>query len=277
LNITPNLIKIDENPQPPFIASVLVVDDSLINQAVVAYMLRNAGHHVDLANSGNAGIAAVKKQNYDLILMDVSMPDMSGMEATALIRQLGGAAALVPIIAITAHALTGYQALCLAAGMNGYATKPISQKDLLAVLTTWCHKTVTHEAPVSDGLIKETFIQPLYEPDKQAVILDQAALDELISLVGQEAFNDLLQIYLTELNTRCDAMRQAIIKQDLVIICREAHTIKSSSASFGATALNAIAKDLEACGYKDDLPQALILAEQLLPCATATSAAIRNS
>ena len=113
--------------------------------------------------------------------------------------------------------------------MNGYATKPISQKDLLAVVATWCDKTMTHEAPVSDGFIKETSVQPLYEPDKQAVILDQTALDELISLVGQEAFNDLLQIYLTEINTRCDAIKQAIIQQDLAIISREAHTVTSHS------------------------------------------------
>jgi PAS domain S-box-containing protein len=273
LKITPTF-KVDENAQRPFIVNVLVIDDSLINQAVVAYMLRNAGHYVDLADSGNAGIAAVKKQNYDIILMDVSMPDMSGMEATKLIRKLGGAAALVPIIAITAHALAGYQALCLEAGMNGYATKPISQKDLLAVVATWCDKTVTHEALVSDGLIEDSSVQPLYEPDKQKVILDQAALDELISLLGQEPFNDLLQIYLTELTTRCDTIKQALIQQDLVIISREAHTIKSSSASFGATALQVIAKDLEACGYNEDLPQAFLLAEQLFPCAAATMAAI---
>jgi PAS domain S-box-containing protein len=274
--ITPTFLPADESTSSPIVANILVVDDSAINQAVLTYMLRDAGHHVDLANSGNLGIAAVKKKNYDIILMDVSMPDMSGMEATTIIRQLGGAAALVPIIAITAHALAGYQALCLAAGMNGYATKPISQKDLLAVVATWCDKTITRDAPALSALIEDSSVQSVYEPVKQAVILDQAALDALTSLLGQEAFNDLLQIYLTELNTRCDAIKQAIIQQDLVIICREAHAIKGSSASFGATALNAIAKDLEVCGYNDDLPQALILAEQLLPCAAATLAAMSS-
>ena len=78
------------------------------------------------------------------------------------------------------------------------------------------------------------------------------------------------------LTTRCDAIKQAVILQDLAIISREAHTIKSSSASFGATALQAIAKDIEACGYNDDLPKALILAEQLLPCAETTIAAITS-
>jgi CheY-like chemotaxis protein len=274
--ITPTLMPVNEIASTPFVAKLLLVDDSLINQTVLSYMLTNAGHQVDLADCGTASIAAVKSKHYDLILMDVSMPDMSGMEATKIIRQLGGAAAVVPIIAITAHALAGYQALCLAAGMNGYATKPISQKDLLAIVTTWCDKTVTHLAPVSDTLIEDSSVQPVYEPDKQVVILDQAALDELISLLGQEAFNKLLQTYQTELTSRLDVIKQAIIQQDLIIISREAHTIKSSSASFGATALTAIAKDLEACGYNDDLPQALALAEQLFPCAEATMAAITS-
>jgi PAS domain S-box-containing protein len=276
LTITSALNKGDEAAHPAFSANILVVDDSPINQLVMAYMLRNAGYHVDLADSGSAGIAAVKKRHYDIILMDVSMPDMSGMEATTIIRQLSGAAAVVPIIAITAHALAGYQALCLAAGMNGYATKPISQKDLLAVVATWCDKTITRDAPALSALIEDSSVQSVYEPVKQAVILDQASLDALTSLLGQEAFNDLLQTYQTELTTRCDAIKQAIIQQDLIIISREAHTIKSSSANFGATALTAIAKDLEACGYNNDLPQALILAEQLLPCAAATLATMSS-
>jgi CheY-like chemotaxis protein len=255
-------------------ANLLLVDDSLINQAVIIYMLRDAGHQVDVADCGKAGIAAAKNKHYDLILMDVSMPDMSGMEATKIIRQLGRAAAMVPIIAITAHALAGYQDLCLAAGMNGYATKPISQKDLLAIVSTWCAKTVTDEAPVSSVLIEDRSVQPLVALDKPAVILDKAILEELTTLLGQETFTDLLHIYLTELTTRCNAIKQAIIAQDLAIISREAHTIKSTSASFGANALHAIAKDLEACGYNDDLPMALLLAEQLLPCAEATMAAI---
>ncbi|MEY3760142.1 MAG: multi-sensor hybrid histidine kinase, partial [Pseudomonadota bacterium] len=163
--------------------------------------------------------------------------------------------------------------LCLAAGMNGYATKPISQKDLLAIVATWCDKAVNHEAPALSAL---NSVQSFDDQDKQAMILDNAILEELTTLLGQEKFKELLQNYLTELTTRCDAIKQAMVNQDLQIISREAHTIKSSSASFGATALNAIAKDLEACGYSDDLPQALILAGQLLPCATATMAAITS-
>ncbi|MEY3787992.1 MAG: hypothetical protein RLZ75_2199, partial [Pseudomonadota bacterium] len=110
-----------------------------------------AGHQVDIANCGSEGIAAASANYYDLIFMDVSMPDMTGMEATQQIRQLGGTAATTPIIAITGHALKGYQEMCLAAGMNGYATKPISKLDLLGLVDKWCDSSATAQRQLSDS------------------------------------------------------------------------------------------------------------------------------
>jgi CheY-like chemotaxis protein len=243
-------------------ANILLVEDSLLNQAVMVAMLRNAGHQVDLADCGTKGIEAASEKDYDIILMDVSMPDMTGMEATAIIRQLGGTAATVPIIAITAHALAGYEAMCLAAGMNGYATKPISQKDLLALVTKWC--VTSAPQPISDSL-------PDNSPDDDhSINIDETRLDELTATLGQAHIKELLQIYLTELNTRSETIKQAIINPDLTVLSREGHTIKSSSATFGITSLQALGKELEACGYNNDLPNALIIAEKLLSCAEAT-------
>ena len=95
-------------------------------------------------------------------------------------------------------------------------------------------------------------------------------LDELTATLGQAQVKELVQIFLTELATRCETIKQAIISQDLSVLSREGHTIKSSSATFGATALQAVGKELEACGYNDDLATALLVAERLLPCAEAT-------
>jgi PAS domain S-box-containing protein len=259
-------IKQDES-KVTCIARVLLVEDSLINQAVLAAMLRSAGHQVDLADCGAKSIEAASEKEYDIILMDVSMPDMSGMEATAIIRQLGGAATKVPIIAITAHALSGYQEMCLAAGMNGYTTKPISQKDLLALVDTWCANPETQTTANISPLVKDS---PVLSIDEQEINLDKAILDELTAVLGQAQVKELVQIYITELNTRCETIKQAIISQDLSVLSREGHTIKSSSATFGATALQAQGKELEACGYNDDLATALLVAERLLPCAEAT-------
>ncbi len=265
--LLPTIKQDDSNRPNTFIARVLLVEDSLINQAVLAAMLRSAGHHVDLADCGAKGIEAASEKVYDIILMDVSMPDMSGMEATAIIRQLGGAAAKVPIIAITAHALAGYEAMCLAAGMNGYTTKPISQKDLLALVDTWCANPETHTTAIINPLVANSLALPL---DEQEIHLDKTMLDELTAVLGQVQVKELVQIFLTELNTRCESIKQAIISQDLSVLSREGHTIKSTSATFGATALQAVGKELEACGYNDDLAMALLVAERLLPCAEAT-------
>jgi HPt (histidine-containing phosphotransfer) domain-containing protein len=95
-------------------------------------------------------------------------------------------------------------------------------------------------------------------------------LDELTATLGQAQVKELLQIYLTELNIRCETIKQAIISQDLSVLSREGHTIKSSSATFGASSLQAVGKELEACGYNNDLATALLVAERLLPCAEAT-------
>ena len=272
--VIPTIKQDDSHRKYNCIARVLLVEDSLINQAVLAAMLRNGGHQVDLADCGAKGIEAASEKVYDIILMDVSMPDMSGMEATAIIRQLGGAATSVPIIAITAHALAGYEAMCLAAGMNGYAAKPISQKDLLALVETWSTNKDSETPVVISSFVEKIPALPIHEHE---INIDKAILDELTATLGKAQVKELLQIYLTELNIRCETIKQAIISQDLSVLSREGHTIKSSSATFGANSLQALGKELEACGYNDDLATALLVAEKLLLCAEATMKAMRLS
>ncbi|GAB6141509.1 hypothetical protein JCM14076_22380 [Methylosoma difficile] len=127
-------------PQPQVsVTRILLVEDSLVNQAVLSSFLKTGGHDVYAVDCGLAAIEAVKNQHFDLIFMDVSMPDMDGMEAARRIRLLGGIALKIPIIAITAHAVSGYREQCLAAGMNDYANKPITKAQLLDLVTKWRH------------------------------------------------------------------------------------------------------------------------------------------
>jgi CheY-like chemotaxis protein len=249
-----------------------LVEDSLINQAVMTAMLHSAGHKVDLADCGTKGIEAASVNVYDIILMDVSMPDMSGMEATTKIRQLNGPNALVPIIAVTAHALAGYKEMCLAAGMNGYATKPINQRQLQTLLATWCAKTETQVTERSNTLVEDSPALAIAEP---AIHIDESILAELTNNLGEKQVKELLQIYVTQLNAHCENIKKGIIQNDLSLISREGHTIKSSSATFGMASLQAAGKDLEACGYRDDLSNALIIAEHLLRCAEVTMQMIK--
>jgi HPt (histidine-containing phosphotransfer) domain-containing protein len=151
--------------------------------------------------------------------------------------------------------------------MNGYATKPINQKDLLALVDAWSTNKDSQTTAVISPLVKDS---PVLSIDEQEINLDKAILDELTAVLGQAQVKELLQIYITEITTRCETIKQAIISQDLSVLSREGHTIKSTSATLGATALQAQGKELEACGYNDDLAMALLVAERLLPCAEAT-------
>ena len=116
---------------------VLLVEDNQINQDSISRMLSRRGHTVTLANDGKKAIDLLQNQcaqTFDLVLMDLHMPVMGGIEATKLLRKGSGPAAAVPIVALTAHAIKGVEQECLAAGMNGYVTKPIDYKHLFAVM-----------------------------------------------------------------------------------------------------------------------------------------------
>jgi CheY-like chemotaxis protein len=114
---------------------VLLVEDNVVNRKVAMAMLQRAGYSVVVAATGKEAVRLAKAERFDLILMDIQMPEMDGLEATQMIRQSESAnAPRVPIIAITAHALKGDSERFLAAGMDGYIAKPFQQEDLLKTL-----------------------------------------------------------------------------------------------------------------------------------------------
>jgi hypothetical protein len=116
---------------------ILVADDNPLNCRLAVLMLEKAGHAIDVVEDGAAAIEAVRAGQYDLVLMDVQMPGIDGLEATRRIRRLPIAKAGVPVIAITANAMAGDDRRCLAAGMNDYVTKPIDRARLLSTVARW--------------------------------------------------------------------------------------------------------------------------------------------
>jgi two-component system, sensor histidine kinase and response regulator len=119
---------------------ILLADDNPVNCRIAVVMLEKAGHQIDVVNGGAEAIAAVRGKAYDLVLMDVQMPDVDGLEATRKIRALPIAHAGVPVIAITANALQGDDQRCFAAGMNDYITKPIDRARLLGKVSEWGYR-----------------------------------------------------------------------------------------------------------------------------------------
>ncbi|HEY4040824.1 MAG TPA: response regulator [Rhodopila sp.] len=121
--------------QPPF--RVLVVDDVSVNRHLAVAMLTTAGHVVEVAADGLGAIEMIKSADYDLVLMDVQMPKMNGVAATAAIRGLPGAKSAVPIIAMTANAMEGDRENLIAAGMNGYISQPFTLVQLTELVNRW--------------------------------------------------------------------------------------------------------------------------------------------
>jgi CheY-like chemotaxis protein len=121
--------------------NILVVDDNMVNQKVVTQLLGRRGHKVVQAGNGKEAIEAAAEQRFDVILMDVQMPVMGGLEATAILRRNEGASGpRTPIIALTAHAMNGDRELCINAGMDGFLAKPIDESALLAQIAEHIHR-----------------------------------------------------------------------------------------------------------------------------------------
>jgi CheY-like chemotaxis protein len=118
---------------PPL--QILLVEDNLINQKVALRLLENAGHSVIVAANGREALDWVLRHDFDLVLMDVQMPEMDGLEATMEIRRLeAGSPRRLPIVALTAHAMVGDRERCLEAGMDGYVAKPVQMQVLVQAM-----------------------------------------------------------------------------------------------------------------------------------------------
>ena len=210
--------------------AVLLAEDNQINQLVGRMILENQGCHVDIAANGVEAVQAMRERVYDAVVMDVMMPEMGGLEATRLIRQLPPPRCAVPIIAMTANALAEDRAACLAAGMNGFIAKPATTGNMVA------------------AILGALTAQPAgeFQPQVETTgVLD----DELLGMLDTEFGADLpqlLHVFLTECDKRLRRIDELFHTPGHKDLDREAHTLKGAALSFGCPALGAAAAALEA-------------------------------
>ena len=224
-------------------ARILLAEDNITNQQVALGILKKLGLTADAVANGWETIMSLKTLPYDLVLMDVQMPEMDGLEATKQIR--GPQSSIlnrnIPIIAMTAHAMQGDKELCLAAGMNDYVSKPISPKVLAKTLERWLPRYVTdfrgQESLISAQIVKDSKIT-------SRVIFDRAALME--RLMGDEGLaEEVVGIFLDDTPQKIQALKRYIETGDAIRGGLEAHSIRGSAATVGGGVLWGLASELE--------------------------------
>lgn len=228
---------------------VLLAEDNPANQVVARTMLEKADIQVDIVANGLEAVAAMKSRPYDLVLMDIGMPEMDGMEATAEIRKLPGKRSETPIIAMTAHVMQGDRESILKGGMDDYLSKPVRKAKLLRRIVKWLKKPSdiqqAEQIPTSVVAAKET-------EQKDVPFLQETVLEDLASDTDLSLLPDLIETYLTSLNERVATLKTAVDGPDLEVIELESHSLKSSSASFGALRMRNVVAEIEKAAASGD-------------------------
>ncbi len=223
-------------------ALILLVEDTELNQDLARSVIEAAGHLVDVVADGAAAIAAVQAKAYDLVLMDVQMPGIDGLTATRCIRQLPGAAADVPIVAMTANVLPAQVARALASGMNDHVGKPCKREELHAAIARWTEHRRGRER---DG----------ERPDHPSAF-DRDVHRTLRDLVGDAGMEALLAKLATELTTRLSDVH--LLANDQAKLARVAHDITPAAAMLGFPALSDLCARLDQACQKGPVCASLL-------------------
>ncbi len=260
-------IKIDSNATKEFDATfgenlplrLLVVDDNATNQKLAVMVLKRLGYRCDLANNGVEAVTAASNQSYDLILMDIEMPEMDGIEATGEIRKVLGDKAPY-IIAMTANAMRGDRDRYLSLGLDDYVAKPIRVASLIDALAAGAQaknikpklKDGNNKVPQSE---KKAPSQNATNDNKKSstnelpsVELDEGAISNLSDLLGgeKEALGELASSFISDGEQLVSEMKIAVKKNDIKTFGRLVHSMKGTAGDFGAKSLEADSKRLEA-------------------------------
>jgi CheY-like chemotaxis protein len=239
---------------------ILLVDDNAINQKVAARILHQIGYQPDLAGNGREALNALDQKIYDLVFMDVMMPEMDGLEATRAIRERQKKSSENPnyksrilIIAMTAHAMQSDREKCLAAGMDDYLAKPIRPKDVRGMIEKWASQAAPAQEIKSSGEpnIEIPSVEPPVEMDRLNDLSDGNAdsLRELVELYFNQTSQQLLQIETAIRENKFDEVR------------RVAHSCAGASATLGMARFAQLMRELEKEGKSGALTNAHKLCE----------------
>jgi CheY-like chemotaxis protein len=242
---------------------VLVAEDNKINQQLAKMLLQNAGHQVDIVENGEEAVDAVSSGDYDIVLMDVQMPVLDGLQATKRIRALPSPKNAVVIIALTAHAMAGAREEYLAAGMDDYLSKPLDLVMLFKKLNergpaALCSPAVS----VHDGAT--------------AAVFDPARLETYKIHMPHDRVDELVTLFLEQIDDQIAGIRALAGAGDLPMLEREAHTLTGSAGNLGAGQVTERARELQAACKVGNVASVIRLASEVEDAAHAAARALRG-
>ena len=220
-------------PEPARYLKILLAEDNATNRHIATRMLTRMGHVIDAVEDGAQAVAAAAAVDYDIILMDMMMPEVDGLAATRQIRASEPPRCNVRIIGLTANAQASDRAACEAAGMNGFVTKPVTMERLNNILDLVARNSDTETEPTSEWT---------------APILDADFLARLVDDIGRGSVVEVVRAFLEEAPVRMAAINAAAATGALQTICREAHALSGAARNLGLTSLGQAASALQMIG-----------------------------
>ena len=231
---------------------ILVAEDNGVNQQLALLLLKKLGYRADVAANGLEALQALEREPYDVVLMDVQMPKMDGLEATRRIHRRWPEGRRPYVVAATADAMREEREACLAAGMDDYLSKPIRIEELAAALSR-CRPHVASRSPAPAG---ESGVGPQAPPERKshrqpppAGVLHPPALERLVETIGDDdpdLLPALIDTFLRDVPRLVEAAKGGLRQGQADEVRRAAHTLKSNGATFGATSLSELSRQLEA-------------------------------
>ena len=231
---------------------VLLVDDNLINQKVAVRILQQFGYQPAVAGNGREALAAVEREPFDLIFMDVMMPELDGLEATRIVRkrQMSGEhknfQSRIIIVAMTAHAMQGDREKCIAAGMDDYLAKPVRPKDVRDMIEKWAGKVAVVSTPPRAAATPD---------NSEEAPVDMARMNDLTD-GNLDNLRELVEMYFNQTQKQFVQLREAIRDNKADAVRRVAHSCAGASATLGMTHLVPLLREMEKLGASGTLTEA---------------------
>ncbi|HUV07880.1 MAG TPA: response regulator [Spirochaetia bacterium] len=248
---------------------ILIAEDNVVNQALFKTILEKMGYRIQVANDGLEAVAQVKKKSFDLIFMDIQMPNMNGREAAEAIRKLDK---VTPIIAVSANAIKEEMQRALDAGMNDFITKPFKKKDLVPVILKWLkgkaqsveRETTNADAslPAAEGVLETPSVQGTKTAPRAPIFDFRKAVETFMG--KEDVVIKVLKVFMEKVEGEINQLKKALLAEDFEAVRKLAHSIKGSAWNLEVKRLGDHAADLENAGRQKVKVQAYVSLKEII-------------